>query len=91
MKKTKIYEHKQREIITDFEINKDNGSGFVQANEYEDGKFVIRVCLYRPYNSNDASQSMGDKPYEQNFSVDELRNIRDALSDFIVNFEERLT
>lgn len=88
MSKAKVYEHKEREIVADFEIDKKNGSGFVQANEYENNKFRIRICLYRPYNSNDASQSMGNKPYEQNFNISELKNIRDALSDFIIKFEE---
>ena len=88
MKKAKVYEHSEKEIIADFELDKERGSGFVQANEYETGKFKIRLCLYRPYNSNDASQSMGDKPYEQNFSITDIKNIRDALSDFLIEYNK---
>ena len=82
----KVYEHKAREIVADFGL--EEGSGFVQANEYEDGKFTIRMCIYRPYNSNDASQSMGEKPYEQHITVCELISIRDAISDFIIACEK---
>ena len=82
----KIYEHKNREIIADFELKE--GSGFVQASEIEQGSFKIRLCLYRPYNSNDASQSMGDKPYEEDITIPSLKTMRDAISDFITKFEE---
>ena len=81
--RAKIIEHKEREVIAHFK------EGFVQANEVEPSHFRIRLCIYRPYNSNDATPiDKQTEPYEENISISELEIMRDAISDFLIKFSE---